>query len=166
MRFRWWYNIPMLWLLCSPIHRLVSHSTLALSIRGRTSGRTYTFPVNYLQHGFMLLVLSPRDRTWWRNLQTGALVTLWLRGQPIHTWAQASTDPTEVMKGLLVILRRSPMRQRALGIRLNQHGDPRQKVQLIRAAGRYTLIRIALPSPADARPVEASVGESSGGDTP
>ena len=166
MRFRWWYNAPMLWLLRSPLHRLVSRSTLALSVRGRTSGREYTFPVTYLQNGFTLLILSPRERTWWRNLQAGALVTLWLRGRPIHTWAQAFTDPTEVMKGLLVILRRSPMRQRALGIRLDQHGDPRQKVQLVRAAGQYTLIRIALPSPSGARPVKASISESTGGDTP
>lgn len=165
MRWRQWFNAPLLWLLRSPLHGLVSRSVLAISVRGRISGHMYTLPVNYLQNGFTLLILSPRDRTWWRNLHPKASVTLWLRGQQIHAIAQAFTDPAEVARGLLIILRRSPLYQRRLGVVLDEHGDPRQKVQLVRAASHYALIRIRLSAFGDAAAVTAdsSVDEYVGG---
>lgn len=156
MRWRRWFNAPLLWLLRSPLHSLVSRSTLAISVRGRVSGHTYTLPVNYLQNGFALLILSPRDRTWWRNLRPKAPVTLWLRGQRLQAIAQATTDPAEVARGLLVILQRSPMYQRRFGVALDGRGDPRQKALLVRAASHYALIRIRLsPSADDAATVTA-----------
>jgi hypothetical protein len=165
MHWRRWINAPLLWLLRSPLHILVSRSTLAISVRGRISGHTYTLPVNYLQNGFTLLILSPRDRTWWRNLRPKAPVTLWLRGQRLQVIAQAITDPADVAKGLLVILRRSPMYQRRLGVALDGRGDPRQKVLLVRVASHYALIRIRLSAIADAAAVtvDSSADEYIGG---
>lgn len=144
MRIRWWFNAPVLWLLRSPLHRLLSRSVLAISVRGRASGRTYTLPVNYLQQGFTLLIISPQDRTWWRNLQEKAPVTLRLRGREVHATAQAITDPAEVMKGLLVLLRRSPRYQRSLGVPLDRRGYARQQVRLAQVASEYALIRVSL----------------------
>ena len=68
MHLRWWYNAPLLWLLRSPLHALLSRLVLGVRVRGRVTGRVYTLPVNYLQNGFTLSILSPRRRTWWRNL--------------------------------------------------------------------------------------------------
>ena len=158
-----WYNTPLLWLLRSPFHVLLSRFALGIRVRGRVTGRMYTLPVNYLQNGYTLLILSPRSRTWWRNLQPKAPVTLWLRGNRLQATAQALTDPEDVTKGLLVFLRRSPRYQWSLGVPLDEHGDPRQHAQLARAASRYTLIRIPLSTALQAVGMAHATEESSGG---
>ncbi len=63
-------------LLRSPLHGFVSGNTMLVSVTGRKTGRVVTIPVNYVQEGDILWVLSYRERTWWRNLLTGAPVTL------------------------------------------------------------------------------------------
>jgi hypothetical protein len=145
-----WYNTPLLWLLRSPLHVLLSRFALGIRVRGRVTGGMYTLPVNYLQNGFTLLILSPRTSTWWRNLQPKAPVTIWLRGYCLKVTAQALTDPEDVIKGLLIFLRRSPRYQWSLGVPLDGHGDPRQKEQLVRAASHYALIRIPLSTASQA----------------
>ncbi|HEU5347810.1 MAG TPA: hypothetical protein VFU63_04275 [Ktedonobacterales bacterium] len=163
MRWRWWFNTPMLWLLRSPLHGIVSGSMLAIRVRGRISGRMYTLPVNYLQNGLTLLILSTRDRTWWRNLEPKAPVTLWLRGRRVQAMAQAITSPEEVIKGLLVVLRRSPRYQRSLGVALDAQGNARQNDQLARAASQYVVIRIALSAFSNATAAETLADEYTGG---
>jgi hypothetical protein len=158
-----WYNTPLLWLLCSPSHVLLSRFALGIRVRGRVTGCTYTLPVNYLQNGFTLLILSPRTSTWWRNLQPQAPVTFWLRGYRLKVTAQALTDPEDVIKGLLVFLRRSPRYQWSLGVPLDGHGDPRQKAQLARAASHYTLIRIPLSTAPQAVGMAPAAEENTGG---
>lgn len=163
MHLRWWYNAPLLWLLRSPLHALLSRLVLGVRVRGRVTGRVYTLPVNYLQNGFILLILSPRSRTWWRNLQPKAPVTLWLRGHRLQAIAQALTEPEDVIKGLLVFLRRSPRYQRTLGVRLDSHGDARQEAQLARAASQYALIRICLSTAPQASGMAHAAEEYTGG---
>lgn len=163
MRWRQWLNAPVLWLLRSPLHRVVSRSILAIQIRGRVTGRIYTVPVNYIRHGFTLVVLSPRERTWWRNLRSPAPVTLWERGRQFQATAEASTDPDEVARWLLMVLRRSPMYQRSLGVMLDKYGKPRQQAQLDRTASRYAVIRIWLPTFAHKIPTTEVEREAVGG---
>lgn len=68
--------------LRSPAHRLLSGSLLLLTVTGRRSGRSFTFPVGYAQRGDRLTVTAawPERKRWWRNLRGGAPVTVLLRG--------------------------------------------------------------------------------------
>jgi deazaflavin-dependent oxidoreductase (nitroreductase family) len=71
--------------LGSPLHRLLSHKLVLITLRGRRTGRLYTTPVGYAQAGDTLYVLvgDYQTKTWWRNLQGGAPVQLRLRGRTV-----------------------------------------------------------------------------------
>src|SRR3972149_1856772 len=74
---------PVALLLRSPFHRLLSGSTLLITVTGRRSGTRYTTPVNYFREGSRLTVFSRRGRTWWRNLRGGGPVLVRLQGRDI-----------------------------------------------------------------------------------
>ena len=56
------YNPTVISLLHSPLHRLLDGQTMTMTMTGRKSGRSYTFPVSYVQDGANLLVISQKDR--------------------------------------------------------------------------------------------------------
>jgi hypothetical protein len=70
-------------LLRSPAHGLVSGHLALLTVTGRRSGRTFTFPVAYRVDGDHRVTLNvdwPERKLWWRNLLGGARVELRLAG--------------------------------------------------------------------------------------
>jgi hypothetical protein len=69
--------------LGSPLHPILSHKLLLITLRGRRTGRLHTLPVGYAQAGNTLYVLvgDYQTKTWWRNLQGGAPLQLRLRGR-------------------------------------------------------------------------------------
>ena len=69
-------------LLRSPAHGLLSGRLALLSVTGRRSGRTFTFPVGYHRDGdrVTISVASPERKRWWRNLSEAAPVEIWLAG--------------------------------------------------------------------------------------
>jgi deazaflavin-dependent oxidoreductase (nitroreductase family) len=85
-------NDFMIWLLSSPFHRLLSRGFLLVTVTGCKSGKTYTTPVNYLQDGKTIWVISTRPRTWWRNLTGGAGLSVRLARQEIAARAEVIQD--------------------------------------------------------------------------
>jgi hypothetical protein len=82
-------------LLRSPLHGLISRRTALISVTGRRSGREFTFPVGYEQHGdsMRIAVGAPAHKRWWRNLiGAGAPVRVLLRGVERTGHAVASGD--------------------------------------------------------------------------
>lgn len=82
-------------LLRSPAHRLMSGQLALITVTGRRSGRTYTFPVGYEQRGdhVTITVGWPERKRWWRNLRDRpSPVTLRLRGTKRTGRAQAHGD--------------------------------------------------------------------------
>ena len=71
-------------LLRSPAHGLVSSRLALLTVTGRRSGRTFTFPVGYRRDGDRVTIGVdwPERKRWWRNLRGGAPVSVVLRGVP------------------------------------------------------------------------------------
>ena len=69
-------------LLRSPAHGLVSRRLALLTVTGRRSGRTFTFPVGHDRDGDRVTigVQYPERKRWWRNLVGGARVELRLAG--------------------------------------------------------------------------------------
>ena len=73
---------PVLAVLRSPAHRLLSGMAIELRYTGRRSGREFTLPVQYAREGERLLVAvqHPSTTTWWRNFRTPQEVNVRLRG--------------------------------------------------------------------------------------
>lgn len=83
MRAMKFWNVFVTLILRSPLHALFSKNTLLLTVTGRKSGRRYTTPVNYARDGETFVVISRRERTWWRNLEGGAQVTMLVQGRTL-----------------------------------------------------------------------------------
>jgi len=70
-------------LLRSPLHFLVSHGLMMITVTGRKTGRKYTTPVAYLRDRNRLVFFSGNGLIWIKNLAGGAPVQVLLRGQVI-----------------------------------------------------------------------------------
>ena len=81
-------------LLRSPAHGLISGHLALLTVTGRRSGRTFTFPVGYHQDGDRVTIGVdwPERKRWWRNLLDPAPVEIWLAGAHRAGTAQARGD--------------------------------------------------------------------------
>ena len=70
--------------LRSPLHGVASMHLLLLTLRARRSGRRITIPVGYEEVGanrLKVTVGAPERKSWWRNLQDEAPVSIRLRGR-------------------------------------------------------------------------------------
>lgn len=142
MRWQELYNPIVIWLLRSPLHGLMSNSTMLITFAGRKSGKSYTTPVNYAWDDHALLVVSPKDRLWWRNLRGGALVTVRVRAQTFRGVGRAFEDEKAVEEGgLLTVLRKTPGYRRYWGVKFDEDGQPNDQ-DLLRVARTNALIRI------------------------
>jgi deazaflavin-dependent oxidoreductase (nitroreductase family) len=138
-----WFDPLMSAILRSPLHGLLSGSTMLITVRGKRSGRPYTTPVNYVRSGNELVTVSFRARRWWRNLRGGAGVRLLLQGREIQARAVAVEDPAAVADGLAVLVRVSPGYARHLGVAFDASGQP-DPAGLARAAEGRVLVRAQL----------------------
>jgi len=127
-------------ILRSPLHGLLSKSTLLITVTGRKTGRPITTPVNYVRDNDALWVISKRDRKWWRNLRGGAQVSLHLRGRDIKAFAEAILDPTMVATQLACYIQQIPYSTRSLGIRM-EAGKPNFE-DLARVAREWLMVSI------------------------
>ncbi|GII02183.1 nitroreductase/quinone reductase family protein [Planobispora takensis] len=90
-------------LLRSPVHDLVSASVVLLTMRGRVSGREIAVPAGYVERDGELLLISRRERQWWRNLRDGAPVRVLLRGREWNATARTSAEPEQVVETLMAM---------------------------------------------------------------
>jgi deazaflavin-dependent oxidoreductase (nitroreductase family) len=103
------YNPIVSWLLRFPLHGLMSGSTMLITFSGRKSGKSYTTPVNYVWDDRTSLVVSPKNRLWWRNLRGGIPVTVRVRAQNLRGVGQAFEGEEALEEGgLLTMLRKAP----------------------------------------------------------
>jgi deazaflavin-dependent oxidoreductase (nitroreductase family) len=142
MRWQKLYNPIVIWLLRSPLHGLMSGSTMLITFSGRKSGKSYTTPVNYVWDDRTLLVVSPRDRLWWRNLRGGAPVTVRVRARNLRGVGRVFEGEEAVVEGgLLTMLRKAPGYRRYWGVKFGEKGQPDDR-DLLRVARSNALIRI------------------------
>jgi deazaflavin-dependent oxidoreductase (nitroreductase family) len=91
-----WYNGLVRWLLRSPLHGLMSRSTLLVTVTGRQSGRAYVVPASYARQDDTVWIVTRGDKTWWRNLRAGARVELQLGGRSVSGFAEVlPLDPDQ-----------------------------------------------------------------------
>ena len=103
--------------------RVFMGETMLITVTGRKTGRHYRTPVGYFQDRGYLWVLSSRDRTWWRNLQGGATVELFLNGHEACGFAEPVLEEGAVAERLAAYLKHMPLAARGLGVHL-ENGLP------------------------------------------
>lgn len=88
-------------ILRSPLHGLMSKSTMLITFQGRKSGKTYTIPVDYHRVAQSITVYSWKKRSWWKNLRGGAPVTVRVRGRDLAGAADmVPASEAEIVAGL------------------------------------------------------------------
>jgi hypothetical protein len=98
-------NPAMRMVLRSPLHGLVSGSTMLVTVKGRKSGKAYTTPVNYVREGDSITIFSLRSRTWWRNLRGGAPIALRVRGRDLRGSGEVTATDVESVGAALLAMR-------------------------------------------------------------
>src|SRR5438477_6439142 len=128
--------------LSSRFHPQAGSDTLmVLSFRGRRSGKTFQFPIGYMQDGSMLICYSPFG--WWKNLAGGVPVTVVLRGQPLSGSAEVCTDTATIQTGMDRYLRHNPGDAKYFSVKTDANGNP-SPADIAHAAERNVQIRIHL----------------------
>jgi hypothetical protein len=133
-----WYNRLMRYLLLSPLHRLLDRWFILLTCIGCKSGKSYTFPVQYVRSGNTLLIVSLNSRTWWKNLRGGAPVSLRTGNRDFIGRAEVMENP---VAGLMCFLINAPKFARYFGVRLNTDGQPNTE-DVARAAKDKVVVQI------------------------
>ncbi len=130
-------------MLRSPLHGILSRSFMLITVTGRKSGKTYTTPVNYARQGDCLIVISQRDRMWWRNLRGGRAVKLQLQGREVKGWGTVVEDDRGVASSLAGYLTQLPQSAKYLGVTLDSNGRP-DNAALAQAAKSRVVVQIQL----------------------
>jgi hypothetical protein len=131
-------------LLRSPLHGLLSSSTLVLSFRGRKTGKQYTFPVGYYAHEGDNVAVIPLH-PWWKNLQGNVPVTIWLKGRQYAGTADATQGDDATVNALEKLIHDSANLIRVYHIERGADGQPDPE-QVRQVAQALALVRIRLKS--------------------
>jgi len=67
----------------SPVHPMLSGSTVLIRYTGTRTGNQYTLPVRYAdaQHGLVVMVGEAETKSWWRNFVDMGQVQVLLKGK-------------------------------------------------------------------------------------
>lgn len=137
------YNPIVIHLLRSPLHGLMSKSTMLITYTGRRSGRTYTTPVNYVRDGDTLLTVASHEHNWWKNLRGVAPVTVRVRGRDLQGVGEAFEGEDAVAEGgLLTVMQSVPAYRWYFGIELDEEGSPKDQATLEWIARTQAVVRI------------------------
>jgi deazaflavin-dependent oxidoreductase (nitroreductase family) len=135
-------NDFMAWFLRSPFHGMLSGGMMLITVTGRKTGKAYTTPVGYYVEGENLLVITSRERKWWRNLQGGAKVQLLLKRKLVEGITDVELDEKSVEARMGEYLRHMPQAAKQMGIRM-ENKEPNFE-DIARTAKERLFIRIKL----------------------
>ena len=88
--------------LRSRIHWALSGNMVMLELTGRKSGQIYLVPVNYRPFEGGISIMTYRRRQWWRNIQSGTELPVYLRGKRTITMPEVITKDIEAIEAALV----------------------------------------------------------------
>ena len=130
-------------ILRSPLHSLLSQNTLIVAVTGLKTGHEFSLPVNYVQDGNRLYIISKRCRTWWRNLRGGKPARIWLRGQEVEGIGMAEEDYRVVSDGLKRFFQIRPEYAKYFDVRLDAKGSPDES-DICSAAREGLIVKVTL----------------------
>jgi deazaflavin-dependent oxidoreductase (nitroreductase family) len=109
-------------ILRSPLHPLLGDSFAVIAVTGWKTGRRISTPINVSRMGEDLIVVSYRERTWWRNLRGNRAGELRLGGKTIPVKAEIIEQPKDVKDGLRACFERYPAYAKYFEIRMDPQG--------------------------------------------
>lgn len=137
-------NGVVTFVLHSPLHPLLSHAVMLITLVGHKSGRILTVPVNYIDApGGILYTISPRKHVWWHNLEQGDFVRVRVRGHEYKGFGRAIVEPQAAAAALAQALTREPSYARAF--RIGWTNDAPDSADLQRAAQEFVVVCIQFP---------------------
>jgi hypothetical protein len=133
-------NPVMKLLLRSPLHGVLSSGIMLITFQGKKSGRWFTTPVRYIHDDNTVRAFSSTETVWWRNLVSGADVTLRLKGKDHAYHAVAvRNNPELIRRWMDVYLDRYPEDRVYHDIGLNKDGSF-VEADIERAVGEAVLV--------------------------
>ena len=127
-------------ILRSPLHYLIDDRVLLIIYTGRSSGRSFSVPVNYLDQGKILRIVSLRNRNWWQNLRGGAAVKVIIKGIERNAWVDLIEDHHQVAEQINMLCKDSPAYAIELNLQKDERGDFIQEDIMKAAQERVILI--------------------------
>lgn len=82
------------WLLRHNLLGALGDEILAITVKGRKSGKTYSTPIGYLRDGETIIALS-RGSNWYKNALAAGEATLEIKGRSFKVRVEAVTDQAE-----------------------------------------------------------------------
>ena len=128
--------------LRTPLHVFMGN-TMLITVTGSKTARKYSTPVGFYRDGDCLWVLTSRDRTWWRNVKTGADVSLLLHGKNVDAFAQAELDEKTVEARMLEYIRHIPMAARSLGIQMENKTPNAQDISHVAKSRLFVKVKLS-----------------------
>jgi len=122
----------------------LSNGMMLITVTGRKTGTKYTTPVGYYSENGYLWIITSRDRTWWRNVQGGAAVSLLLKRQPVAAFADTELDQACVEARLHEYIRHVPQAARPMHIRVENEKPNAEDIA--RTAKDRLFVRLKLES--------------------
>jgi len=111
-------------ILRSPFYWMMGSSTILIQVTGRKSGREIRLPVNFQRRQSELLVISSRNRTWWKNLEVNPRVLIWISGKQVSVQAVLVLDEADVRAQLVEVCEMQPWLARRLGVQFDAKNSP------------------------------------------
>lgn len=135
-------NKTMKFILRSPLHGMVSKYLALITFTGRKSGKVYTTPVSYSQQEDQVTIFTHAN--WWKNLGSGAQISLRLRGRELQGLAEPISEDKQVVAAALTDhLLRSPYDARFYDVTIGEDGNP-SAGDVEQAVQTVTMIRVWL----------------------
>ncbi len=131
----------MKFILGSPLHGIISKTTLLITFTGRKTGKTYTTPVSYSQHGDQVYIFS--HAKWWKYLRGGAPVTLRLQGRDFRGTAEPIEDKQAIAAKLVDHLQNVPFDAKFYNVTFDEHKNPCSD-EVEKAVKNVVMIRVQL----------------------
>ena len=118
-------NPPVIRLLRSPLHGLMSRNTMVLEFTGRKSGRPLATPVSYFVENDRIHAFASKATAWWQNIAARPDVHITVRGRRLaRTATVVVDDPEPVASAMDRFLRVVPRDAKYSGVKLLPGGIP------------------------------------------
>ncbi len=128
-------------LINSPFHILLGKSFAVINVTGRKTGKSIKTPINVMPVGNTLMVISLRNRTWWRNLRGGGVARLRHAGKQFQVRGEVVETPSLVAAGLADYFAQYPTYAKYFNVTVDSDGNPNHQ-ELECAAGERVLIKL------------------------
>jgi deazaflavin-dependent oxidoreductase (nitroreductase family) len=137
-------NPPMMALLRSRFHNVVSKDIHIVTFKGRKTGKVYSTPVSYIQEGNRVSFSTNGENIWWRNLIDGAEVTLTLRGEEVPATTQVVHGAgAETEAALTDFFTKMPRDAKFSGVKIEKDGSP-NKGDIVKCAKKFVVVHSTL----------------------